>query len=54
MEFKMCQASISVNDVKGVILVGVVIEIWKQRNFVIFNRGVTYMSEVFVLTQVKV
>ncbi|XP_068471708.1 uncharacterized protein [Phaseolus vulgaris] len=50
---RMSQASVSVNEVWGTIWVGIVSEIWKHRNSVIFNRGVADVSEVFVSVQVK-
>jgi len=43
-----------INDFLGAIWVGVVSEILKHRNNVIFNRGKTDVSEVFALVQVKV
>ncbi|XP_068484829.1 uncharacterized protein [Phaseolus vulgaris] len=53
-QFRMSQASVSVNEVWSTIWVGIVSEIWKHRNSVIFNRGVADVSEVFALVQVKV
>jgi len=53
-QFRMSQASVSVNEVWGTIWVGIVSEIWKHRNSVIFNRGVTDVFEVFASVQVKV
>jgi len=50
----MSQASVSVNEVWSTIWIGIVSEIWKHRNSVIFNRGVTDVSEVFASVQVKV
>jgi len=52
--FRISRASESVNDVWSAIWVGKVSEIWKHRNSVIFNRGVTDVSEVFASVQVKV
>jgi len=54
VQFRMSQSSDSVNDVWGTIWVGVVSEIWNHMNFIIFKRGVTYVSEVFAMVQVKV
>ena len=53
-QFKMSQASVSINDVWGSIWVGIVSEIWNIRNSVIFNSGVADVSEVFASVQVKV
>jgi len=50
----MCNGSDSVNKVWGAIWVGVVSEIWKYRNNVIFNRGVIDEFKLFVLVQVNV
>ncbi|XP_068466703.1 uncharacterized protein [Phaseolus vulgaris] len=52
-QFRMSQASESVNDVWSAIWVGIVSEIWKHRNSIIFNRGVIDVSEVFASMQVK-
>ena len=54
IQFRLSQASVSVNDVWGTIWVGIVSEIWKHRNSVVFNGGVTNVLEVFVSAQVKV
>jgi len=54
IQFRLSQASVSVNDVWGAIWVGIVSEIWKHRNSVVFNGGVTDVLEVFALTQVNV
>ncbi len=53
-QFRMSQASVSVNDVWGLIWVGIVSEIWNIRNSVIFKSGVADVSEVFASVQVKV
>jgi len=53
-QFRMSQTSESVNDVWSAIWVGIVSEIWKHRNSVIFNRGVEDVFEVFASMQVKV
>jgi len=53
-QFRKSQTSVSVNDVWGSIWVGIVSEIWNIRNSVIFNSGVTDVSKVFALVQVKV
>jgi len=50
----MCNASGSVNDILGAIWVGVVCEIWKHMNNVIFKRGVADASELFAMVQVNV
>jgi len=42
----MSLASESVNDVWNTIWVGVVGEIWNQRNSIVFNRGVADALEV--------
>jgi len=54
IQFGLCNASGLVNDFWGAFWVGVVSEIWKQRNNVIFNRGNVDASEVFAMVQVKV
>ena len=54
IQFRLSQASVSVNDVWGAIWVGIVSEIWKHRNLVVFNGGVADALEVFASTQVKV
>ena len=53
-QFKMCNASCLVNEFWEAIWVGVVSEIWKHRNNVIFNKGKADMSKVFTMVQVKV
>ncbi|XP_068483236.1 uncharacterized protein [Phaseolus vulgaris] len=53
VQLLMSQASVSINDVWGSIWVGIVSEIWNIRNSVIFNSGVTDVSEVFASVQVK-
>ena len=53
-QFRRCQASTSEEVVWGTIWVGVVSEIWKHWNSVIFNRGVADAVKVFVLAQVNV
>jgi len=50
----MCNASGKINEFWEVIWVGVVSEIWRHRNNVIFNRGKVDVLEVFALAQVKV
>jgi len=50
----MSHASETVNDVWSVIWVGIVNEIWKHKNSIIFNRGVEDVFEVFASMQVKV
>ena len=52
--FMLSCASETVNNVWTTIWVGVVSELWKHRNNIIFNRGVGDASEVFSLVQVKV
>jgi len=52
--FRLSCASETVNNVRTTIWVGVVSELWKHRNSIIFNRGVGDASEVFSLVQVKV
>ena len=54
LQFRLSQASDSVNDVWGSIWVGVVSGIWNHRNCVSFDRGVIDALEVFPLVQVKV
>jgi len=54
IQFGMCNASGQVNEFWRVIWVGVVSEIWKHRNNVIFNWRKVDVSEVFVMVQVKV
>ena len=54
LQFRLSQTSYLVNDVWRVIWVSVVSEIWKHRNFVIFDMGVVDVLEVFVLVQVNV
>jgi len=54
LQFRMSNVSCPVNDIWSAIWVGVVSEIWKHRNNVIFKRGVADASEVFVMVQVKV
>jgi len=51
-QFRRCQASTSEDVVWGTIWVGVVSEIWKHRNSVIFNRGVADAVEVFALVPI--
>ena len=53
-QFRMSQASVSVNEVWSTIWIGIVSEIWNIRNSVIFNSGVADVSEVFASVQVKV
>ena len=53
-QFRMSQVSDSVNGVWSTIWTRIVSEIWNHKNFIIFKRGVTDVSEVFVLVQVKV
>jgi len=50
----MSQYSDSINIVWSTIWVRVVSEIWNHRNFIIFKRDVTDVSEVFAIVQVKV
>jgi len=50
----MCNISDSIHEVWGAIWDGVVSEIWKHKNNVIFNRGVVDEFELFALIQVKV
>ena len=54
LQFRLSQASDSVNDVWDAIWVGVVSGIWNHRNCVSFDRGVVDALEVFALVQVKV
>jgi len=54
LQFRMCNASNLGNDVWATIWVGVVSEIWKHKNNVIFKRGVVDESELFALVQLKV
>jgi len=54
IQFRLSQASVSVNDVCGAIWVGIVSEIWKHRNSIVFNGGVADVLEVFASAQVKV
>ena len=54
IQFRLSQTSVSVNDVWGAIWVGIVSEIWKHRNSVVFNGGVADVLEVFASAQVKV
>jgi len=49
IQFGMCNASGQINEFWGVIWVGVVSEIWKHRNNVIFNREKVDVLEVFAL-----
>ena len=53
-QFRLSRSSDSVNVVWSIIWVGVVSELWKHRNFIIFKRGMADASEVFDLMQVKV
>jgi len=53
-QFRMSHASKTINNVWNTIWVGVVSEIWKHRNNIIFKRGVGDAFEVFSLVQVKV
>ena len=53
IQFRLSQASVSVNDVWGAIWVGIVSEIWKHRNSVVFNGEVADVLEVFASAQVK-
>ena len=53
-QFKMSQSLDSVNVVWSTIWVGVVSEIWNHKNFIIFKRGVTDVSEMFAMVQVNV
>jgi len=54
IQFKLSQAYDSVNDVWGAIWVGIVSEIWKHRNLVVFNGGVADVLEFFASAQVNV
>jgi len=54
IQFRLSQASVSVNDVWGAIWVGIVSEIWKHSNLVVFNGGVADVLEVFASAQVNV
>jgi len=47
IQFRLSQASVSVNDVWGAIWVGIVSEIWKHRNSIVFKGGVADVLEVF-------
>jgi len=50
----MSQSSGLVKIVWSTIWVGVVSKIWNHRNLIIFKRGVTDVSEMFAMVQVKV
>jgi len=50
----LSQASVLINDVCGAIWIGIVSEILKHRNSVVFNEGVADALEVFASAQVKV
>ncbi|XP_068483176.1 uncharacterized protein [Phaseolus vulgaris] len=54
LQFRLSQTSNSFNVVWSTIWVGVVSEIWKHRNSVIFNRGVADAVEVFASMQVAI
>ena len=53
-QFRLCNASPLVNEMRGVIWTVVVSELWNHRNNVIFNGGVVDGLEVVVLVQVKI
>ena len=53
-QFRLSCASEIVNNVWNTIWVGVVSEIWKHKNNIIFKGGVGDAFEVFSLVQVKV
>jgi len=53
-QFGVCNVSCLVNDFWRAIWVGVVSEIWKHRNNVIFKKGKVDVSEVFAMIQVNV
>jgi len=48
-QFGLCNASGLVNEFWGVIWVGVMSEIWKHKNNVIFNKGKADASEVITM-----
>jgi len=51
--YRLCNESVSVIEVWGVIWIAVLNEIWKHRNNVIFRGGVIDVLEVFTLVQLK-
>ena len=53
-QFGLCNTLGLVNEFWDVIWDGVVSEIWKYRNNIIFNKGKIDASEVITMVQVKV
>ena len=52
-QFRLSNASDSVNEVWSVVWIVVVNEVWKHRNKVIFNGGVVDVLKAFALVQLK-
>jgi len=53
-QFRMCNASATVNEVWGTVWIVVVSEIWKHMNKVIFKGGVVDIVKMFVMAQLNV